>query len=142
MVVQCSLLIWRGRPLTQRAPIPKRVWFAWSGDQPDQPCKLVYYPSSAGCLDFHLQRCTYGHQSGKHNFILEHTVVNSPFFQKVDYDRLWSVPDPVYLSSDPGRGKGYQFMNMPEVDLSGRRTSTLTRPPTILSNPAFGMEKH
>lgn len=60
--------------------------------------------------------------------------------QKVDYERLWSSPDPVYPSSDPGRGKGYQFMDLSAVDLSGRRTSTLTRPPTVLSNPAFGLE--
>lgn len=58
----------------------------------------------------------------------------------MDYDRLWNAPDPVYPSSDPGRGKGYEFMNMSAVDLSGRKTSTLTRPPAVLSNPAFGME--
>lgn len=63
--------------------------------------------------------------------------------QKVDYERLWHPTDPVYPPSDPGRGKGYEFMTMSsDINLTGRRRSSLMAvppgPPVLLSNPVFG----
>ena len=61
--------------------------------------------------------------------------------QKVDYERIWNPADPNYPSSDPGRGKGYQFMDMSSLDLSGRKsnTNTLTR---LSSSPSTGLSFH
>lgn len=62
--------------------------------------------------------------------------------QKVDYERLWTSSDPQDPPTDPGREKGYEIVGMANVDLSGRRSSTLTRsPPSITSDPAFGLGK-
>ena len=61
----------------------------------------------------------------------------------MDYDRLWAKKENVYVESDPGKGSGYEFMNMSSsVDLSGRRSnrnSIVVGPPSTFptDNPAF-----
>ncbi len=63
--------------------------------------------------------------------------------QKVDYERLWTKKETVYVEADPGKGSGYEFMNMSSaVDLSGRRSnrsSIVVGPPSSFptDNPVF-----